>query len=178
MSIFWAILLFVLMLLFWGLTLVGMPGNWLMVAAAGLYLFLGPTDERLAIGGYVFVLLVGLALLGEGLELLASALGVARAGGSRRGAVLALLGAMMGGILGLFVGAPAPVIGSMLAAVLLASLGALAGAMMGEIWKGRPLGDSWTIGKAAFWGRLFGTLAKTTIGAVMVAVVAAALVFE
>jgi hypothetical protein len=85
---------------------------------------------------------------------------------------------MTGGILGLFVGAPAPVIGSMLAAVLLAALGALAGAMMGEIWKGRPLSDSWTIGKAAFWGRLFGTLAKTTIGAVMVAVVTAALVLE
>jgi hypothetical protein len=33
---------------------------------------------------------------------------------------------------------------------------------------------SWRVGHAAFWGRLFGTLSKAAIGAVMVVVAAIA----
>jgi len=34
-----------------GLTLIGMPGNWLMVAAAAVYWLLAPAGTRVAIGG-------------------------------------------------------------------------------------------------------------------------------
>ncbi len=99
-----------------------------------------------------------------------------RAGGSRRSAVLALVGSLAGGATGVLVGVPIPLVGPLVAAVLFAGLGALAGAMLGESWKGRSLDQSVRVGKAAFWGRLFGTLAKTLIGAVMVVVALAALV--
>ena len=66
-------------------------------------------------------------------------------------------------------------VGSVVAAVLFAAIGALLGAMLGEQWKGRELGESWQIGQAAFWGRLLGTLAKSLIGLVMVAVAVTAI---
>jgi hypothetical protein len=48
--------------------------------------------------------------------------------------------------------------------------------VLGEQWYGRSLDESWQIGKAAFWGRVLGTLAKTAVGAAMVGVAAVALV--
>ncbi len=62
-----------------------------------------------AIGWKVVVALVVLAMLGEILELLAAAGGTARAGGSRRGAALALVGSIIGGLLGVFIGVPSKV---------------------------------------------------------------------
>ena len=175
MTLFWAILLAVGVLAAWLLTLIGMPGNWLMVAATAIYVWLIPKDAPTSFGWSVVVVLLVLAALGEVTETIASAAGAARQGGSRRGAVLALLGSILGGLAGLFVGIPVPIVGSLIAAVLFGGLGALIGAILGEKWKGRELGASWEIGKAAFWGRLLGTLAKALLGAVMVAVVLVAL---
>ena len=176
MTVVWLLLLCVTVATGWVLNLLGMPGNWLIVAAAALYAWLVPGDSRLAIGWPAVGGLVALALLGEVVELVAGALGVSKAGGSRRGAILALAGSLVGGMVGLVVGVPIPVVGSLVAAVGLAGVGALAGAVVGESWKGRDLDHSLRVGQAAFWGRICGTLAKTMIGAVMVAVVLAALV--
>ena len=128
----------------------------------------------------MLVLVVVLALLGELVELVAAAYGVKRAGGSRRGAILALVGSLIGGVVGIFVGGiiPIPVVGSIAGAVLCAGIGALVGAFLGEQWKGRNLDDSLTIGTAAFFGRIFGTLGKVLIGSMMVAVVVAALLLK
>ena len=176
MTAVWVILLCLALAAGWLLTLLGMPGNWLIVSAAALYALVVPGESRLAIGWPAVALLAGLAILGEIAELVAGALGVSKAGGSRRSAALALVGSLIGGISGLAVGVPVPVIGSLVAAVLFAALGALAGAMIGESWKGRDLDQSLRVGKAAFWGRVLGTLAKTLIGAVMVVVALAALI--
>lgn len=176
MTFFYAFLLVVVLLIGCLLTLLGMPGNWLMVAATAVYAFLVPAESAGSIGWGVVAALVILALLGELLEFLAGALGVAKAGGSKRGAALALLGSLVGGVLGIFVGLPVPVVGPILAALLFASLGALLGAIVGEQWKGRDLAASWQIGKGAFWGRLLGTLAKTVIASVIAVVALAALV--
>jgi uncharacterized protein YqgC (DUF456 family) len=168
MSMLWAFLLLIILLLGLVLTLLGLPGNWLMVAAVIIYVLLMPERSPVSIGWGVAVALAVLASLGELLEFLAGALGAARAGGSRRGAMLALVGSLVGGIVGLFVGLPIPVVGPIIGAVLLASAGAFTGAVLGEQWKGRTFDDSWRIGEAAFWGRLLGTVAKTAIGAAMV----------
>jgi uncharacterized protein len=176
MSLFWAFLLVAVVLAAWFLTLVGMPGNWLMVAAVVVYVLLVPHEGRLAIGWTTVTILVVLATLGELLEFLAGALGAAKAGGSKRGAVLALVGSLVGGIAGLFIGLPIPVVGPVLGVVLFAAMGAFAGAVLGEQWKGRELGQSLRVGQAAFWGRLLGTVAKTTIGALMVVTTIVALV--
>jgi uncharacterized protein len=84
---------------------------------------------------------------------------------------------MGGGLLGVFVGVPIPIVGSIFGALLFACLGALIGAMFGEMSTGKGLNASWQIGKAAFGGRLAGTLGKVFLGSAMVLVVIVALVF-
>lgn len=175
MDIVWALLLVFVVILSWFATLIGLPGNWIIVAATALYVFFGPQEGYLAIGVGVLGILAASALLGEIAEALAAALGVTGKGGSKRGAMMALVGSLAGGVAGLFVGAPVPVIGSVIASLALAALGALVGAVIGEQWAGQNLSHSLKIGEAAFWGRLMGTLAKLLFGAVMVAVVCVAL---
>jgi len=175
-AILWACALAATALVGWFLTLVGMPGNWLIVGATAIYAALRPEGAPLGVTWPTVGVLAGLALAGEIVETAAGAAGVSRVGGSRRSALLALVGSIVGGMTGLFVGLPAPIIGPLLGAVLCAGLGALVGAMLGETWKGRSLDQSARVGAAAFWGRLLGTLAKTLIGAVMVAVTLAALI--
>jgi uncharacterized protein len=177
LSLFFALLLVAVVLVSWLLTLLGLPGNWLMVLATAIYAYLVPGQSSVALGWKTVVVLIVLAALGEMVELVAGAIGVARAGGSRRGAVLALAGSVLGIFVGMFVGVPIPVIGPIVAAALFAGLGAMAGAILGEVSLGRKLDASWQIGKLAFWGRLAGTLGKMIFGAVMVAVVLVALVF-
>jgi hypothetical protein len=176
MEFVWATVLVVILAVSWVLTLLGMPGNWLMVAAAIGYVLVVPTDSPVAIGWVTVIVLLVLAGLGELLEFLAGALGVTKAGGSKRGAILALVGSLVGGVVGLFVGLPIPVVGSLVGAVLLAGMGAFVGAVLGEQWKGRDLGESMKIGEAAFWGRLLGTVAKSAVGGMMVAAVVVAMI--
>src|SRR3954471_516837 len=123
----------------WMLQALGLPGNWLIVAAAAAYALWWPVEGRLAIGWNTVIALLALAVLGELAELAAGAAGVAKAGGSRRGAVLAIIGSLVGSMLGVCVGIPIPIIGSLVAAVVFGGMGALMGAMIGEQWKGRDI---------------------------------------
>lgn len=170
MSFLAAALFVITLVASWIAQLVGLPGNWFIVAAAALYAWLVPADAWTAMGWRAVAFLLVLAVLGEILEFAAGALGVSSAGGSRRGAVLAIVGSLVGGVVGLFVGLPIPVIGSLVSAVLLGGLGALLGAMIGESWKGRDFDASLAIGKAAFVGRMLGTVAKLVICTLMVVV--------
>ena len=160
----------------WVLTVLGMPGNWLMVLAAGLYAWWGPDEGVLQIGWPAVVGFAVLAVLGELLELAASVWGARRAGGSRRAALFALLGSLGGAVLGALLGAPIPLIGSMIAALLGAALGALTGAMFAEFSLGENPTKSWRVGRAAFWGRLWGTGAKTAVATALAAAILVAVV--
>jgi len=177
MPLLWDILLIISVLTFWVLNLIGLPGNWFIVGAATIYSGLMPPESRGGLDWTLVGILAGLALLGEVLEFVAGAAGVKKAGGSRGGIILALIGSFVGAMAGLFVGVPVPVVGSVIAAVLFAGLGALGGAMLGESLAGRNWTTSWQIGKAAFWGRLFGTVAKVLIGTILVGVAIAAALF-
>jgi hypothetical protein len=165
--------LVVVALLGWAANFVGLPGNWVMVGVAIPAAYLLPESSRVDLGWTAIAALVVLALTGELLEFLAGALGVQQAGGSRRSAVMAMIGSIVGGALGLMAGIPfpIPVVGSLVAAVLFASLGALVGALLGEDWKGRDFDQAVRVGHAAFWGRMLGTVAKVAVGAVMCAIV-------
>ncbi|HEY1785037.1 MAG TPA: DUF456 domain-containing protein [Pirellulales bacterium] len=177
-TIVWAILFCLLLAVGWVMTVLALPGNWLIVAAAALYAWLvPPIGGRLNLGWQTVAALAVLAVIGELVELLAASRGVRQAGGSRGSAVLALLGSIAGATVGIFVGVPIPVVGSLVAAVLFAGIGAALGAMAGESLLGRSLTESHEVGWAAFRGRLLGTLAKILVGSVMVAVALCALVF-
>jgi uncharacterized protein YqgC (DUF456 family) len=160
----------------WVMTLIGLPGNWIMVPVAMGFDWLMADDSTLRITWPLIIGLLVLAMIGEGLEFLAGAAGVAKKGGSKLSAILALVGSGIGGIGGAIVGLPIPIVGSVVAVIFFASLGALVGAVIGEDIHGKDFEWSIEIGKAAFWGRLLGTLAKSLVGGVMAAVAVAGLV--
>ncbi len=171
----WAALLLLAMIAAWMLNFVGLPGNWINLALAALYAWLIPTG-RTDFAWLVLIILLLLAVVGELVEFLAGAMGVAQVGGTKRGAALAVVGSIGGGIAGLFLGVPIPVVGSVVGALLFSCLGAMLGAMIGEQWAGRDFDSSVEVGHGAFWGRLFGTLGKVIVGSVMIMVTAAAIV--
>ena len=177
-EITWAVLFGLTALACWGLNVFSLPGNWITAGVAILYAALMPVGSRVSLDWKTVGVLIVLAALGELIEFLASAAGASKAGGSKRGAVLSLIGGLTGAIVGLFVGIPIPVIGPIVTAILFTAAGALLGAMAGESWKGRSLDHSWTVGKAAFWGRILGTLGKIIFGSIMVGVIWSALVVK
>ncbi|HTU27053.1 MAG TPA: DUF456 domain-containing protein [Pirellulales bacterium] len=175
-TIAWVILFCLLLAVGWIMTLLALPGNWLLVAAAAGYAWLVSDDSRLGLGWPTVTALAVLAVVGELLELVAASRGVRQAGGSRWSALLALLGSVAGGFVGMFAGLPIPIVGPLIAAILFAGVGAALGAVAGESLGGRSLAESHPVGLAAFRGRLLGTVAKMIVGSVMVAVSLCALV--
>lgn len=153
----------------WLLTLFGLPGNWCILLIAVLYELFAP-DGRFELSWTMVGILVGLAVLGEALEFAAGAVGVRRTGGSPRSAAFSLVGSLVGGIVGAGVGLPIPIVGSIVGVLVFAGLGALAGAVAGEYSEGRELSGSLQVGAAAFVGRVCGSVGKSIVGAVMVAV--------
>ena len=117
-----------------------------------------------------------LAAGGEVAEFVASMWGARRAGGSRRAAVFALVGSLVGAVGGGIVGLPIPVVGPPIAAVMGGALGALVGAGLAESSRGERAGKSWQVGEAAFWGRLVGTGIKSAVATIIAAVIVVALV--
>ena len=170
----WLTLFIVAVILFWALNLLGLPGNWLIVAIAVLWMLVGPV-------GYQFhwaipAVLTILAVIGELIEFLASVLGTKKLGGSTRGATLSVVGSITGGIVGAFFGIPFPVplVGMVIGSVLFAAIGAWVGASLGEKWMGKTVEESLKIGGAAFVGRLLGTAGKLLVGSTMVVLTIAA----
>lgn len=167
----WVLLLALVLVAGWVATLVSLPGNWGNVGAAALFAaFVEPPDEGEGIGWTTVGVLIGIAVVGEVIESVAGAAGTAKQGGSRRSMGLSIVGAVLGSIAGVALGLPVPVLGPPIAAILGGALGSFAGAVAGEYWKGRNLEHQWTIGRAAFFGRILGTVGKLIAGAVLVVV--------
>lgn len=155
-------------LLGWGGNILGMPGNWLIVATSIACALGRPETSSTHVAWGTVLAILTIAIVGELLEFAAGALGARRMGGSRRGAVLAVGGSIVGAITGLFAGTliPIPIVGNLIASLLLGAAGAFAGASVGERWAGKDWDTSFQIGGAAFWGRLLGTVGKTVCGAI------------
>jgi uncharacterized protein len=84
---------------------------------------------------------------------------------------LAIVGSLIGGIVGTAL--PVPIVGTLIGACL----GAFAGSLLGDLWVRRPLFRSVEAGWGAAVGRLWGTVAKLAIGAIIVVVLALAAFF-
>lgn len=135
------------------------------------------TDKLPTVTSTTVVILVVLAGVGELVEFVTGAAGVGKLGGSKRAAVLAIAGSMVGAVVGLLVGSPIPVVGSLVASLLLGGAGACAGAALGERWAGKEWDGSIQVGVAAFWGRLLGTVGKVIIGFVILLILIIAFCF-
>lgn len=172
MAILWTVLLILSVFFFWLIGLLGLPGNWLMLIATAIYVVAVPEVATDSLWWVALAVLLVLAIVGEALEMLASAHGVRKHGGTKLSALLSFVGAIVGAIFGAVIGTGfMPIIGSLIGALLLSGAGALGGAFLGEQWSGRSVDDSLQVGQAAFWSRLAGTVAKMVIGCVMLAVI-------
>jgi uncharacterized protein YqgC (DUF456 family) len=161
----------------WLSNLFSLPGNWAMLALAVLFAYFIPQEGTRGVSLKTLWILLALAVMGEIIEFAAGAMGAAKQGASRRSIWLSLAGAMVGSILGATAGLPVPVIGSMIGALAGGATGAFAGAYLGEVWSRRSHATGVAVGRAAFVGRLWGTLGKFALGAVMLGVAAADALF-
>lgn len=147
------------------LTLLTLPGTWLIVLAALLVKLWQP----LMLPWWVIGTAGGLAVLGEIVEFGASAVGAAKGGASKRGAAGAVVGSLLGALIGSLV-PPFP-LGTIAGGVLGAGIGTLVvekGVVL-RSWK-----DAVRSGGGAAAGRLAATLAKTSIACVIAILVSLA----
>lgn len=131
----------------------GIPGLWIMVGvvAAGL------AGGKVSLG--MFLLLLGLAVAAE----LAEWVSVDRLGRRYGGTARTFWGALIGGAIGVVVGAPVPVAGSLIGAFL----GTLAGAVLATWLETRRLGGSLRAGWGAVLGRAIAVGVKVFAGLVL-----------
>jgi uncharacterized protein YqgC (DUF456 family) len=153
-------------LLCWVGILFGLPGMWLMVLLPVLLKWWQP--DQFMVSWTVLGMAMGLAVLGEVLDLVLGAAGSRRTGGTTRGAVLALAGSIIGGLMGIAL--PVLLVGPLLGACL----GAFAGALLGNLWAGRKLFQSLAAGRGAAIGQFWGTILKLAIGAIIAVMLAIA----
>ncbi|MDG2013135.1 MAG: DUF456 domain-containing protein [Pirellulaceae bacterium] len=165
-----AFVLILTLILAWASNFFGLPGNWIMLALAGLWFWFADPESNLHIGPTILGAILLLAALGELFEFLASVLGTRTVGGERKAAVGGVIGSLVGSIMGAFLGIPIPFIGIIIGSLLFACLGALVGALIGEKLHGSDLSKSLKVGGAAFLGRLFGSLGKIALGSVILVV--------
>jgi uncharacterized protein YqgC (DUF456 family) len=161
----------------WLTNLFSLPGNWVLLGLTALFAWLVPHDNSRGVSWNTVWILLALAIAGEIAEFVAGAAGAAKRGASRRSIWLSLVGAVAGSIGGAIVGLPIALIGSPIAALLGGAAGAFVGAYLGETWAQRPHGPSVEVAKGAFLGRLWGTVGKFAVGAVMLGVAAVDVLF-
>jgi uncharacterized protein YqgC (DUF456 family) len=168
----WASLLLVANGAAWASTLFMVPGNWLIVLFAALYVWLLPAGYDPRVSWYAVGAALLLAVVGEVIEFTAGAAGAKKVGGSRRGMALAMVGAIAGSIGGAALAAPLPVVGPIIGALVGGMAGTFAGAYAGEAWAGKLHADRVGVGRGAAIGRLLGTAGKLFVGLVMIVVIA------
>jgi uncharacterized protein YqgC (DUF456 family) len=147
------------------LTALTLPGMWVML----LFAALAQWWEYWAYGTWMFSwwtlgVCGAIALLGEIIEVVASAFGAAKFGGTRWGAVGSIVGTILGAVVGSFFLFP-------LGTILGAAIGAGGGALLCERHIGkRTWQDATRAGTGAAIGRLAASLVKTGL-AITVAII-------
>jgi uncharacterized protein YqgC (DUF456 family) len=161
----WAAILVLTNTIWLALDLLGLPGNWLIVAGTLLVAWLQPGMFSV----WTLLVTVILATAGEVLDLFSGVWGARKGGASRRGSTGAILGGLVGAIIGTF-SIPVPVFGSL--------IGACAGAGMGawilELSGGRDSWASLNAGIGAGVGRALGTIVKLAVGILLWLIIAIA----
>ena len=150
------------------ITLVGLPGTWLMVGGALVLTLCNPLWSDKPIWGWIAIGIVfGLAVCGEILETAAAGLGAKAGGGTKRGMVGAILGSIIGAVVSTFL-IPIPLIGTLIGAIV----GAFVGALLGELShkETAAAGDLAKSAIGAAIGRVMGILGKAGVAAICLCV--------
>lgn len=137
----------------------GLPGTWLMLAAAFVYDILMPGTDPIGIWN-----IAGASVIAIGAEVVEFSLAgryARKYGGSKR----AGWGAIIGGIVGAFVGVPVPVVGPMIGAFV----GAFGGALLFEYTGTRSAGTATRVAWGALVGRVVAAAMKVAAGVAIAA---------
>jgi uncharacterized protein len=148
-------------------SVVGLPGNWLMVATTTA-VAVWQWDSRM-IGPWALAMVFALAIGGEIVESLSGALAARKVGATRNAAVGTIVGGLLGGLFGTGL-VPIPLLGTLVGVCAGAFLGATAVEMMG----GAPVDRSIRSGAGAAVGQSLGLLGKIAAGAAIWLTVAVA----
>lgn len=146
------------------ITLVGLPGTWLMIAGALIIMLCNPLWNDTPIWSWTIIgVALGLGVCGEILETAAAGLGAKAGGGTKRGMLGAILGSMIGAFVATFT-IPIPLVGTLVGAIV----GAFAGALLGELTHNEiaTKGELAKSATGAAIGRVMGILGKSGIAAV------------
>jgi uncharacterized protein YqgC (DUF456 family) len=138
-----------------GTALPALPGAPMVL---GGLLLLAWSDDFVRVGGGTVAALAVMTALTYAVDFAASALGAKRVGASRR----ALVGAVLGGLVGLFFGLPGVI------------LGPFVGAVLGEYSVQRNLSRAGRVGFGAWVGMALGVAAKLALVFAMIGVFALA----
>lgn len=155
------------MLLAWAgvaLTAFTLPGIWIGLVGVGLAQWWSIAyhgSDHAMFSWWTLGACVGLGVVAEILEIVASAFGARKTGGSKKAAFASIIGALIGAIVGSFI---LPIIGTIIGAALGAGIGALLTEKhLGEkTWK-----DASKVGAGAAAGRLVAIVAKVAIAALI-----------
>ncbi len=145
------------------LVVAGIPGTWILIAAAVLvdgfdWLWL-PEGAPFTFHPITILVAVALGVVGEALEFGLGALGAKRFGASKRGMICSMIGGVVGGLVAT-VAIPILIVGTLLGA----AMGTALGAILGEMWNGeRTFAQSTKPALGAVIGRVLGTLAKLPV---------------
>jgi uncharacterized protein YqgC (DUF456 family) len=134
----------------------GLPGTWIIAAAAATYRILLPNG---GVGWFTVACVTILAIIGAAADLALAGKYARKYGGSRR----AGWGAVIGGLVGAFIGIPVPIIGPVLGAFA----GAFIGALALELTAGTTGGDATRVATGALLGRVIGAAINVAIGLMM-----------
>ncbi len=141
----------------------GLPGLWLMIGVVAYGAFTG------AVAWWTLAILIVLGVLAEVLEFLA----VKRLSDRHGGTTFAFWGAILGGLIGAIVGAPVPLIGSVVAGVI----GTFVGAALVTAFEQRRLGHAaMRVGFGAALGRGVAVALKIAVAVVVLVVGMTALI--
>lgn len=152
------VLLTLVLIVSLALIALGLPGLWVMIAAAVVYNLTDPS------GPISWITIVGIGILGivaEIIEFTLSGKYARKFGGSRR----AGWGAMIGGMVGAFLGFPVPIIGPLIGAFV----GSFVGALAGELSVGSGAAASTRAATGALVGRALATAMKMAVGCTIAA---------
>ena len=149
------------------MVVLALPGVWVMVLVAAACKWWQPE----VITWNAVLTLAIIAIVGEAIEMVASAAGAKKFGGSKRGAVGAIVGTMIGAILGSVL-IPIPVVGTIVGGIVGAGVGAIGveRSIVQMSWK-----DSLKSGSGAAIGRtisIFIKLGLTIVAAIFFVIAA------
>ncbi|MBU0616727.1 MAG: DUF456 domain-containing protein [Planctomycetes bacterium] len=173
MTYLWATLLILLNTLWLATVVAGLPGTWLMVVCTALLAWWKWEDPATGQAGMfslaTLITIVVLAAIGEIAEFFTGVVGSKKAGGTRRGAIGALIGCLVGAVAATFL-IPIPILGSL--------IGACGGACLGawgfELSGGRRMAESARSGVGAGVGTFAGRVVKLIVGIAIWLIVAVA----